>query len=134
MAMIASVTATGQNTMSVNIQNTPSGSYIVRVHRKGDASNVWIGSQNVNVPNDAYSANVYFTFYYGNTVSDVDYVSLFDSKYSLLHTKYVSLYYASAPSAPATLTYASSFNSYNRASAYPGAVFQGQRAMCWRGH
>lgn len=115
MAMIASVTATGQNTMSVNIQNTPSGSYIVSVHRKGDASNVWMGSQNVNVPNDAYSANVYFTFYYGNTVSDVDYVSLFDSKYSLLHTKYVSLYYASAPSAPASITYTSSINSYSSA-------------------
>ena len=115
---ILSVYATSSNTFVVTVQGEAANgkSYSIYAHRKGDPSNQFFKSASLSIAYDEYVKSV--TISLGtNTVTDIDYVNLYETTGSvLIDTFYTSMSYNPAPSVPAALTYASSFNSYNRAS------------------
>ena len=117
MALISSVIATSENSIIVTVQGESGRNYHVRVHRKGDPSNVFCGSERVFIKSDMDHVNVSFTLNGGSTVDQIDSVILYEvDSDKILDIVYPSLSFVTPPSIPTNITYPSTINSYNAVS------------------
>ena len=120
MALISSVIATSENSIIVTVQGESGRNYHVRVHRKGDPSNVFCGSERVSIKSDMDYVEVDFTFNtvnFNTTVDQIDSVILYEvDSDKILDIVYPSLSFVTPPSIPTNITYPSTINSYNAVS------------------
>ena len=120
MALISSVIATSENSIIVTVQGESGRNYHVRVHRKGDPSNVFCGSERVSIKSDMDYVEVDFTFNtvnFNTTVDQIDSVILYEvDSDKILDIVYPSLSFVTAPSIPTNISYPVSINSYNAVS------------------